>query len=434
MLQYREQYNSTILEFADLNFEGKKEIYFSKRREDSLCFSLSKRRGVNCHLITSYFVGIDIIPDIKVPIYIEPKLNATRKENESNTNEIETDYLRMLFDALRHNDIANKYVEDLFEIKWDKTFIEIDQKQDLLTPLLVVQFLNVVQQIVRKGLKKSYYKVEQNLNSRIKGKVLVGKTIKQNLTKNRLLNTYCSYDEFGINTLENRLIKKALDFVRRYLPSLQIPNSYEYTAQIFNYIMPAFEQVSEEVNLNDIKHTKTNVFYREYEEGVRLARIILKRFGYNISNTERIKIKTPPFWIDMSKLYELYVLAKLKDKFGHEVEYQFHANYGQPDYILNSQKIIIDAKYKPYYNKAFNKNDDQKREIIVSDIRQVSGYARDKKVREKLNAENDEVLACLIIYPDLTKADNFMDREILEEKIEQFEKFWKIGIKLPLIK
>jgi 5-methylcytosine-specific restriction enzyme subunit McrC len=54
----------------------------------------------------------------------------------------------------------------------------------------------------------------------------------------------------------------ALVFVRRYLPTLKIPHSEKYTTEVFNYIMPAFEFVSEEVSLNDIKHTKTNVFYK----------------------------------------------------------------------------------------------------------------------------------------------------------------------------
>jgi 5-methylcytosine-specific restriction enzyme subunit McrC len=146
------------------------------------------------HISLSYFIGVDWI-DKNQAIYIEPKLN----KDVSQTND-----LQMLFSALKHPEIA-QYTDDLVEIKWEGKQIEITQQQDLLTPLLVVQFLQVVQQIVRKGLKKSYYKVEQNLYSKVKGKILVGQTIKQNLLKNKPLNTFCTYDEFGVNILENRL-------------------------------------------------------------------------------------------------------------------------------------------------------------------------------------------------------------------------------------
>lgn len=54
---------------------------------------------------------------------------------------LETDYLKMLFGCLKHPEVT-KEVKELFEIKWDKPEIEIDQKQDLLTPLLVVQVFN----------------------------------------------------------------------------------------------------------------------------------------------------------------------------------------------------------------------------------------------------------------------------------------------------
>lgn len=212
------------------------------KRIDSICFEIN---NVNRKIHTNYYVGTDWL-NPEIAVYVEPKLN--------DKSDVQTDYLCMLFSALKHPGIA-KYTGDLFEIKWDAPQIEITQQQDLLTPLLVVQFLRVVQEIVRKGLKKSYYRVERNLYSKVKGKILVGKTIKQNLLKNKPLNTYCSFDEFGVNGLENRLLKMALIFVQRYLPTLKIPHSEEYTTQVFNYIIPAFEFVSEEVTLNDIKHS-----------------------------------------------------------------------------------------------------------------------------------------------------------------------------------
>ena len=230
----------------------------------------------------------------------------------------------------------------------------------------------------------------------MKGKVLVSQTIKQNLVKNKPLHTYCSYDEFGLNGLENRLLKKALVFIQRYLPNIKNLQSEKYTIEIFNYINPAFEFVSEEVNLNDIKHTKTNAFYKEYKEAIQLAKLILKRFGYNVSNTQEKSIKTPPFWIDMSKLFELYVLGLLKDSYGANALYgdkEVKLKYGLPDYLITKEgeKSIADAKYKLIYNE------DGKYDI--DNIRQLSAYSRDYKVFEKLAIPEDKIIDCLIIFP-----------------------------------
>src|SRR5690606_19625457 len=176
--------------------------------------------------------------------------------------------------------------------------IPLDRKLDLLSPLLIIQFLTLVKEIVRKGLKRSYYKVEQNLYSKVKGKVLVSQTIKQNKVKNRNLHTYCAFDEFGIDGKENRLLKKALNFSQRYLGSFKEFSNKSFFTDTYNYIQPAFQDVSDDVDLNEVKHLKFNAFYKEYREALHFAKLILQRFGYNINaiNSQAI-IPTPPFWI-----------------------------------------------------------------------------------------------------------------------------------------
>ena len=131
----------------------------------------------------------------------------------------------------------------------------------------------------------------------------------------RIAYSFCCYDVFGFDGLENRLLKKALVFVKRYLDVYFEQSGHFDTLNdqslndLFNFIQPAFESVSEEVSLYEVKHTKTNVFYKEYEEGVKLAKLILRRFGYNVNNVEAKKVEMVPFWIDKSKLFELYVLG-----------------------------------------------------------------------------------------------------------------------------
>ena len=377
-----------------------------------VCVSIDE----NKHLITNYYIGTDWLVEGEKAIYVEPKINK---------NSAQTDYLKMLFTAL-DNALLESEIKQLFEIKFNAPTIEIEQQQDILTPLMVAYFLQLVTEIAQRDLKKSYYKVKENLFGKVKGKVLLAQTIKQNIVKNKMLNTVCTYDEFGINSLENRLLKKTLLFIERYLANNKhIPK--DIVANNLRLLLPYFEDVSVDVSLHEMKNFKPNPFFATYGEALQLAKLILKRFGYTISNTvQNQKIQTPPFWIDMSKLFELYVLGLLRQKFTqkNQVLYHFSDRRNELDFLLNAlpYQMVIDAKYKPIYQNDFK----------TEDIRQVSGYARMRKVYKKLNKPETEVIECLIIYPDL---ENGLDAIDLEKKIaiDDYVGFWKLGVKLPII-
>jgi 5-methylcytosine-specific restriction enzyme subunit McrC len=194
---------------------------------------------------------------------------------------------------------------------------------------------------------------------------------------------------------------------------------------IYNYCISSFEGVSADVEAIMVKRIKINPLFKEYAEALELAKLILKRFAYSISETKKHdKKKTPPFWIDMSLLFELYVLGKLKDVYGNNIKYQINGKYGSVDFIKTDDKTVIDTKYKMIYNNS---------KYDIENIRQVSAYARDRGIRNKLNASQTEILNCCIIYPNIDKQENFNNRTLLEEEVQQFEKFWKIGIRLPMI-
>lgn len=391
---------------------------FFKGNSKCVCFAIEKDRTVN----NSFYIGTDWLVENEQAVYVQSKVN---KESDKQIN-----YLAMLFQALKHAEVFD-HTKDLFEIKWDKPEIKINQQQDLLTPLLVVQFLQIVKIIVRKGLKKSYYKVEHNLNSRVKGKILVAKNIKQNLVKGKTLNTFCSYDEFGFDGIENRILQKTLVFIRRYLPAHKNLGSDSFFNETFNYIMPAFSQVSEEASIRDCQNLKTNPLYKEYKLAIELAKQILKRFGYNINNTSTINVTTPPFWIDMSKLFELYVLGLLKDSYKEVGKIEYHpSTYGNElDFLVDTpkHKLVVDAKYKLKY---------QSDQVNHDDIRQVSGYARLKTVYTKLGKGHNEIIDCLIIYPDGFLQENEKQSIDLtkQKEIDTYVSMYKYGVKLPAIK
>jgi 5-methylcytosine-specific restriction enzyme subunit McrC len=423
-LDFPEQYKNSIkIRHSHFNFDDWNDLSYSfifpnhRNNDDLYCYKILKKEN-DFYIEVSYFVGVDHIPGTGKTIYVSPKYNDGEKE---------TDYLKMLFEALGNADVA-QYTDELFLVKWDEPVINIEQKQDHLTPLLIVVFLNLLKIIVKKGVKRSYYRVENNLNSKIKGKILIAKNIKKNHVQNKFLNVYCSYEEYGINHPENRLLKKALNFVKRYLDSVPNLKNQEFTGRIYNFVNPAFENVSDEVQISEIKALKNNSFYKEYDQALRLAKMIIKRFGYNISSMEKKMIETPPFWIDMSKLFELYVLAQLKQKYGNDLSFQYSGKGTFLDFLVhsNDEKIIIDTKYKIGWSIG---------EYDLQDIRQLSGYSRDLKILEKLypdhTIESYPVVNCHIIYPKIY-AEEQLDKNPIEN-INGFYKFTKQPIKLPHI-
>jgi 5-methylcytosine-specific restriction enzyme subunit McrC len=362
---------------------------------------------------TSYFIGLQYLANTGKVLYVRPKVDK---------HTLPTNYLQMVAFCLQHPEVYLETVE-LFAVDFKAVPVLMDQEADLITPLIFVQFLNAVRKLVKGGLRKSYYRVEHNIRASVKGKVMVGKTIKKNIFQNRSLQSFCQYEEFGVNNPENRLLKKALNFTGRYSKVLQ-KNTLDFSAAM-NYIMPAFEQVSDDVREDKIKGVVANPFFKDYNYAIFLAKIILKRFGYNINSvTSSSKQLVPPFWIDMSKLFELYVLGKLKEHLDFAgVIFQVHGNHGYVDFLNTTpgNEWIIDAKYKQRYK--WNCYD-------IADIRQLSGYARDKGVLEKLSGAHP-IIKCLIIYPDQDAGSDINDGDLFKRPIQQFEQFYRMGIRLP---
>ena len=411
--------------FYDLFTESTYLKQFKGRKSDNLCFQLLYEKHEDqssCRFETSYYIGTDWIIENKLPIHVHPKLNS---------NGSELNYLKMLSDAMKQIE-SSAHLDHLFEIDFESSLIEIDQSKDLLSPLLVVQFLHLLKRIVQKGLKKTYYNVERNLNSKVKGKILVNKTIKNNLFKNKPQYTECSYQEFGYNGVENQILKKALLFVFNIIENIRGIETKDLY-RIYHYITPAFTSVDADIESKILKQFKPNPLYKEYGQAIKLAQLILKKHGYNITNVNSSTVKTPPYWIDMSKLFELYVFSKLKEVFPKrgEVVYQKKVFYRELDYLLKSKddryKMVIDAKYKPQYSYS---------NMSIDDIRQISGYARMEGVYKALGISQDRNIDCLVIYPNQNiDRDDFLDIDFTHEDLKEKEyvKLYKVGIALPVI-
>lgn len=377
------------------------------------CFTLE-----NNVIKSHYFIGVDwLCQSSNRAIYISPKLNK---------DGFETDYLKMLLTCL-NDSVASKHISNVYDIKSEASPIEIDQSLDLLSPLLIIQYLNLVKQLVKKGLKKSYYREEIHLNARVKGKLLVSQTLKHHTFRNEPLKTVCAYDVFGLDHPENQILKAGLLFVRTYLS--RFPEYAALTYNLLQFCLPAFEDVSVPKNISSLKHFKTSPFFSSYKEATTIAKLILNRFGHNVRTVEAKKIETQPFWINMPLLFELYAFTFLRKEYGNDIKYQYKSNYQELDFLLNAEnkQLVIDTKYKTKYGIG-KKNKE--------DIRQLAGYARMEKVYNKLDKPINEVINCLIIYPIRNKDNKNTELLNLEQMkpIDKYVGFYRLGLLVPCIK
>lgn len=379
------------------------------------CFRLERGGDGNVCIRTSYFVGVDWVVADDIVIHVRPKFDTTNRE---------TDYFALINTVLEHPQICG-HLDGLFEIYPEDPFIEIKHDQDFLTPLIIFRFLALVKEIVRKGLRKTYYTVDQNLKCRVKGKILINETIRQNHFKSHFSNTICQYQMFGFDGYENRLLKKAIQFIRHFHIS---PNSgiRKWAQPFLNYLTPAFEGVSDEVSISEVKQSRFNPFYQEYREATTLATIILQRLGFTNRTTVGTDcFKIPPYWVDMSRLFELYVLSLLKNSFGSSVQYHFYHAHNELDFLLAepNYQMVIDSKYKRYDNNSISKDD----------AWQVSAYARLNKVYEALERNADDLIEALIVYPDPNVQRTTLSKNDLDQKMADpnYRKLFKLAVQLP---
>lgn len=408
--------------------EDGQEVVFSVKRgreDNELCLSL-KRNDDEIRANGSYFVGVDWVKEQELAVQVSPKMN----------DGIEIDYVKMLNDALCEPENFD-HLKDLVTIKFDKPSVKIQQNKDLLSIFLVTEFLNVLQRIVKKGLKKGYITIEKNLHNKVKGRILVGRNINYNLTKGKVTDNICRYQIYNIDTQENRILKKALLFCSDILKVYQYALDVSVLQKKVRYIKPHFENVGSDVSSKTIKTFKGNPVFREYNLAIEFAQLLMHRFSYDITLAGRKKISTPPFWIDMSKLFELYVFHHLRQVFTakEEVKYHVNAHYQELDYLLNPKEwanpYVIDAKYKPRYKS--------KGSISMEDAREVAGYARLSKIYDELGLDEETAppIKCLIIYPDQEKEEKFTFTRESEPKFDAiggYIRMYKVGIRLPEIK
>ncbi len=342
------------------------------------------------------------------------------------------DFLGMFMTCFS-SDLALKAFSNIYSIDIDKPAIEAPALQSVVSPLIVLHFLGVVSRI--KELKKGYVHRSENLK-KVKGRIKILKNERLNIATKRYDRVFCEYDEYSVDIPENRLIKKALLFSQRFLQRLNTQSSAA-AKLLSSQTLARFSCVSDEVEIRQVKQMRAHKLFTDYNEAIRLAKLILRMFDYNISKVDNTKGKVVPFWLDMSLLYEHYVYGLLHEAYRETITYQFESKTGKPDFLYKSDdyKAILDTKYIPKY---------ESEPLDTYVVRQLSGYSRDLRILKHLGYKgiNEEMLVptipCVVIYPkeeESWERNPFLGKSIGElcSRVSGLLLFYKICVPLPVL-
>lgn len=375
-----------------------------------------KYLGIN-DWTASYFIGAAwLVPD-DLAVVVTPKMP-------------DIDFVQMFLAALEvDTQKESDYFAQCYGIQFDEPQIETHEELNQLTPLLVLHFISLLERLQKHGLKKDYLLREENLKAKVKGRILFGKHLKTNVFQQRSDRMYCQYQEYTDDIPENRLLKKALLFSERILDrcdSLKRQSQYPEIQLRLNRLKASFSHISDEIEPYQVQKLSSNKLFKGYKEAIRVAKMILRRFDYSIREAGSEQHSTPPFWIDMARLYEMWVLCRLQKNAVNPIMFQEAGFYGRQvaDFVIREESLILDAKYKSKYAEDW---------VDIDDIRELSGNARDDRLLP--NLQEDYSPRCIILYPgntDELKPESDVLFEQQGRKIPHYRNFYKVSVPLPV--
>ena len=373
--------------------------------------------GLSADGWSSYYVGAAWLKKNSRPLVVRPKIDNI-------------DFLGIFSDALMDN-VSPAYFQKAYSIKLDAPFIEDGTLNAVLTPLMVAHFLSVMRLLLASGLKRSYIIREENLKNKVRGHILPLRNLQKNILRGHAEKAICRFQEYSYDYPENRLLKRGLLAAESLLVALRVPNNA--LLQLVRKCLLSFNGISSDITPQAVKSIRRDKLHGEYPDAINLAKRILARTDFAISESSSTSHRVPEFAIDMSRIFEFHVLSVLRRHFiGQRILFQEYAGImGRADYIVPSAQLIVDAKYKPYYTQKSS-------DILRADIRELAGYSRSQRIRNILKVEDNSEIPCLIIYPNGSYSGELQiltEQPILSqsEPMPGINSFYTLGIPIPSV-
>lgn len=297
-----------------------------KFTEASEFLSLGWRRNSGVFVQVKNYVGVIRLPS-GFQIEILPKLDAP------------------------HDDLRGLLVKMLRTLRnfAGKKFLDAEllTEQMPLYEIFIRAYLEMIAELVKRGLKSSYVVREENLNF-FKGKLLVGENLRRNFAHREKF--FVAFDEYSLDRAEHRLIKATLF---KLLHSTRDNKNFRLASRLLGDFDSVAASLNYRKDFAEVFIDRTN---REYKAAMNWTKIFLSGKSFT---TAAGKAEASALLFDMNKLFEAYVAEHVRkffaDKFTVKIQAQekflFDAPRSfklKPDIILerDDEKFILDTKWK----------------------------------------------------------------------------------------
>lgn len=236
------------------------------------------------------------------------------------------DFARMFADCSDNPVVAQRLLSRTFFV-WpqEEPWIKVPVAS-WFSPLLVIAFLQALNELCRRHLRRNYVRAIENMTGRVKGRVRVGEQIRQNLARARLDCTVCEYGRFDDDCLENRILRAALEVSAVFLAR---HGAYPL---VHSWIAACRVSLAR-VSITPIQHfhfqgARQTGSFRHYRQPIRFAWAVLRHLGIS---PERLSeqgeyLYVPPFALCTYELFERYAEVTLRKQYGENVWAGYSAN------------------------------------------------------------------------------------------------------------
>lgn len=247
-----------------------------------------------------------------------------------------------------------------------------------LTLLEIIAYLSCLSRFIHRHLRRGFVRVRDNLVGKVRGRILISAQVRENLSRARDDRMVCDYMIHSLDTLENRILKAALEVSSRWLARQSLSTTLTITLHQWSAMARvALSAVPEyRVNPRDWAVVRKVGLMSAYAQPLTFARLVLTRLSLSPRGAaqEDSTHRTLPFYLDANRLFEGWVGVCLHHA-GYTPDPQEEKTFPnmgpgngpwrfRPDFVLHQNcRVVVDAKYKPGG-------------IKVSDLYQAIGYAR----------------------------------------------------------
>ncbi|WP_198266736.1 McrC family protein [sulfur-oxidizing endosymbiont of Gigantopelta aegis] len=341
-------------------YQWLKKIALERQEDNNAEFlRLISRDGKESLQVRNY-VGLLQTPD-GTCIEILPKISEGKEDRN--------DSIKLLFKMLQK-------VHELPAI--ETTDASLDIQNSPLIEVLIGRFLKLVANLVHKGIRSDYIRVQEQQNF-MKGRLRVAQQIRQPVSKQ---HRFCiEYDRFSPDRPENRLIRSALEQVLKWS---QNPNNQKLARELQFSFIDIEPSCQHRVDLSRWSQQRDMIYYKPLKPWVEL--ILMTQTPWFMNN----KWQGLSLLFPMEKLFEAYVGKILAEKLtrpytiaeqvsSHYLTQHKGNNWFQlrPDFaIYNSGHIesILDTKWKLLNDSLSDSR--SKYELSQSDFYQLYAYGQ----------------------------------------------------------